>query len=157
MIQAGHIDGRLLKTFLALLLIFPCSAASLLHAQNASVESDEAQLQTQTQSDSARHPSPDPTPQSGRITGTGTDVNALPIPGALVNLHASDSDDVRAATTNANGYYQFLTVEPRRAYQISIRAAGFAQCDSPAVTVDAGLSTIVDVTKLQIQEVQTSI
>ena len=86
-----------------------------------------------------------------------TDVNDLPIPGALVNLHASDSDDVRSVTTNENGFYQFLTVEPRHPYQISIRAAGFGQWDSPVVTVDAGQSTIVDVTKLRIEELQTSI
>jgi Carboxypeptidase regulatory-like domain len=157
MIQAGHINARPLKILLASMLIFSCTATSSLHAQTASTESEEARLQTQTQSDSARHPSPDPGPQSGRITGTVTDVNYLPIPGALVNLHASDSDDVRSATTDENGFYQFLTVEPRHAYQISIRAAGFAQWDSPVVTVDAGQSTIVDVPKLRIEEVQTSI
>jgi hypothetical protein len=157
MIQAGHIDGRLLKILLASMIIFSCTAASSLHAQTASMESEEGQLQTQTQSDSARHPSPDPGPQSGRITGTVTDVNDLPIPGALVNLHASDSDDVRSVSTNENGFYQFLAVEPRHEYQISIRAAGFVQWDSPVFTVEAGQSTIVDVPKLRIEEVQTSI
>jgi hypothetical protein len=157
MIQAGHIDARLLKILLASMLFFSCTAASSLHAQTASMEGEEVQRDTQTQSGSDRHPSPDPGPQAGRIAGTVTDVNDLPIPGALVNLHAGDSDDVRSVTTNENGFYQFLTVEPRLAYQISIRAAGFAQWDSPVVTVDAGQSTIVDVTKLRIEEVQTSI
>ncbi|HWO37708.1 MAG TPA: carboxypeptidase-like regulatory domain-containing protein, partial [Candidatus Acidoferrum sp.] len=157
MIQAGHMDARLLKILLTSMLVFSCTAASSLHAQTASMESEEAQLQAQAQSDNARHPSPDPGPQSGRIAGTVTDVNDLPIPGALVSLHASDSDDVRSVTTNENGFYQFLTVEPRDAYQISIRAAGFAQWDSPVGTVDAGQSKIVDVTKLRIEEVQTSI
>jgi hypothetical protein len=157
MIQAGHRNARLVRILLVSMLSFSCTGGSLLHAQTASMESGEAQLQTQTQSDSARHPSPDPGSQSGRITGTVMDVNDLPIPGAVVNLHASDSDDVRSVTTNENGFYQFLTVDSRHAYQISIRAAGFAQWDSPAVTVDAGQSTIVDVTKLRIEEVQTSI
>jgi hypothetical protein len=157
MIQAQRTDARLPKILLASMLIFSCTAASSLHAQTAPMESKEGQLQSQTQSDSARHPSPDPWLQSGRITGTVTDVNDLPIPGALVNLHASDSDDVRSVTTDGNGYYQFLTVDPRHPYQISIRAAGFAKWDSPVVTVDAGESQIVDVSKLRIEEVQTGI
>src|SRR5580700_2792406 len=104
MIQAGRKDAKLLKTFLASMLIFSCMAASSLHAQTASMESEEAQLQSQTQSDSARRPSPDPGPQSGKITGTVTDVNDLPIPGALVNLHVGGSDDVRSVTTNESGF-----------------------------------------------------
>lgn len=157
MIQTGQIDARLLKILLASTLIFSCTAASSLHAQTVSTESEEAQLKSHTQSDSAPRPSPDPAAQSGRITGTVTDVNDLPIPGALVNLHTSDSDDVRSVTTNESGFYQFLAVEPRHPYQISIRAAGFAPWDSPVVTVDAGQSRIVDITKLRIDEVQTSI
>jgi hypothetical protein len=157
MIQPGHMDAKLLKIFLASMLIFSCTAASSLRAQTASIESEEAELQTQTQSDSARRPLPDAGPQLGRITGTVTDVNDLPIPGAIVNLHASDSDDVRSVMTNENGFYQFLTVEPGHPYQVSLRAAGFAQWDSPVVTVDAGQSKIVDVTELRIEEVQTSI
>src|ERR1700722_16010392 len=157
MIQAGYIDARFLKILLASMLIFSCTAASSLHAQTASMESEEAQLQTQTQSDSARHPSPDPGPQSGRITGTVTDVNDLPIPGALVNLHASDTDDVRSVTTNENGFYQFSPVEPHQAQQTPPPPAGCAGGVSPAVTADAGQSTIVDATKLRIEEVQTSI
>src|SRR5271168_545927 len=119
MIRAGHIEARPLKILLASTLIFSCTATSSLHAQTASRETEEAQLQTPTQSDSARQPSPDPGPQSGRITGTVTGVNDVPIPGALVNLQASDSDDVRSVATNENGFYQFLSVGPRRAYQIS--------------------------------------
>jgi hypothetical protein len=157
MIQGGHINARLRKILLASMLIFSCAAVSSLHAQTASLESEEAQPQTQTQSGSDRHPSPDPGPPVGRIAGTVTDVNDLPIPGALISLHASDSDDVRSVATNENGFYEFLTVEPRRPYKISIHAAGFAQWDSSVVTVDAGQSTIVDATKLQIEEVQTSI
>jgi hypothetical protein len=157
MIQGGHIDARLRKILLASMLIFSCAAVSSLHAQTASLESEEAQPQTQTQSGSDRHPSPDPGPPVGRIAGTVTDVNDLPIPGALISLHARDSDDVRSVATNENGFYEFLTVEPRRPYKISIHAAGFAQWDSSVVTVDAGQSTIVDATKLQIEEVQTSI
>src|SRR5580700_4320413 len=157
MIQAKQLPATLWQILLASMLILSCTAVSLLHAQTTSSENEEAQLQAQTQPDSARRSLPDPGPQQGRITGTVTDVNDLPISGAVVDLKAGDSDDVRSITTNENGFYQFLAVQPGRPYQISIRAAGFAQWDSPVVTVDAGQSTIVDATKLRIEEVQTSI
>ena len=155
--HASQLQATLWQILLALILSFSCTVASSLHAQTASVENEEAKVQAQTQSDSDRHLSPDSRPQTGRITGTITDVNDVPIPGAIVNLQASDFDDVRSVTTNENGFYQFLTVQPGQPYQIRIRAAGFAQWDSPPVTVDAGQSNILDVTKLRIEEVQTSI
>jgi hypothetical protein len=157
MIQAKQLPATLWQILLASMLILSCTAASLLHAQTTSSENEEAQLQAQTQPDSARRSLPDPGPQQGRITGTVTDVNDLPISGAVVDLKSGDSDDVRSITTNENGFYQFLAVQPGRPYQVSIRAAGFAQWDSPGVTVDAGQSKIVDATELRIEEVQTSI
>jgi hypothetical protein len=138
------------------MLIFSSSMASSLYAQTASVEGEEAQLKNQTQSDHSKYPPPDSGSQTGRITGTIMDVNNLPIPGAVVALHARDSDDIRSATTNENGFYQFLTVEPGHPYQVSIHAAGFAEWDSPVVTLDAGQSKILDAINLRIEEVQTT-
>jgi hypothetical protein len=157
MIQAEQLDARLRQILLASMLIFSSMMASSLYAQTASIEGEEAQLKNQTQSDHSKHLSPDSGSQTGRITGTIMDVNNMPIPGAFVALHARDSDDVRSATTNENGFYQFLTVEPGHPYQVSIHAAGFAEWDSPDVTLDAGQSKILDAINLRIEEVQTSI
>jgi hypothetical protein len=96
-------------------------------------------------------------PQAGIIVGTVTDMNDAPVPGASVTLQGSDPGDVRSVTTNESGFFEIRDVEPGRPYQVSIRAAGFAEWDSPAVTLEPGQSKILDVSKLQIQEVQTII
>ena len=93
--------------------------------------------------------------QAGIILGTVTDINDSPVPGATVSLHGSDSSDVRSVTTNESGFFELREVEPGRSYQVSINAAGFAEWDSPALTLEPGQSKILDVSKLQIQEVQT--
>jgi hypothetical protein len=157
MIQAAQIDAGLRRLLLASTLIFACAAAPSLSAQTASIETEDAQLQNQTQSDHSKHASPGSGSQAGKITGTITDVNSLPIPGAVVELRACDSDDVRSVTASENGFFQFFAVDPGHPYQVSIRAAGFAEWDSPVISVDAGETRIVDVTNLQIEEVQTSI
>jgi hypothetical protein len=65
--------------------------------------------------------------------------------------------DVRTVTTNENGFFEIRDVVAGRPYAVSIRAAGFSEWDSPAVTLEPGQSKILDVSKLQIQEVQTNV
>jgi hypothetical protein len=95
--------------------------------------------------------------QAGIIMGTVTDMNETPVPGAVVALQGAEFSDVRSVTTNENGFFEIRDVEPGRPYQVCIRAAGFAEWDSPSVTLDPGQSKMLDVSKLQIQEVQTII
>ncbi len=100
-------------------------------------------------------------PQTGIIVGTVTDMNDAPVSGASVVIQGTDpSPNARAdrsATTNENGFFEIRDVEAGRPYVVSIRAEGFAEWDSPAVTLDPGQSRILDVSKLQIQEVQTNV
>ncbi len=104
-------------------------------------------------------PKPSEIPQTGIIVGTVTDVNDAPVSGASVVLQepgsSPNSSADRSITTNENGFFEIRDVEPGRPYVVSIRAAGFAEWDSPAVTLEPGQSKILDVSKLQIQEVQT--
>lgn len=93
--------------------------------------------------------------ETGVIVGTVTDVNDSPVPGATVVLQGPDSGDIRSATTNESGFFEMRDVEPGRPYQVRIHAAGFSDWQSPAVTLEPGQSRILDVSKLQIQEVQT--
>jgi len=95
--------------------------------------------------------------QAGIILGTVTDINDSPVPGATVSLRGSDPGDVRSVTTNEGGFFEIRDVEPGRPYEVSINAAGFAQWDSPAVTLEPGQSKILDVSKLRIEEVETSV
>jgi carboxypeptidase family protein len=93
--------------------------------------------------------------QTGIILGTVTDLNDSPVPGATVALQGSDAGDIRSVTTNESGFFEIRDVEPGLPYKVIIRAAGFSEWDSPAVTLEPGQSKILDVSKLQIQEVQT--
>ena len=84
-------------------------------------------------------------------------MNDAPVSGAIVALRGSDDGEVRSVTTNESGFFEIRDVEAGRTYGVSIRAAGFAEWDSPAVTLDPGQSKILDVSKLRIEEVQTVI
>jgi hypothetical protein len=127
---------------------------------------EEAQLQNQPRpSVQAHQPSPPSqnqnkqqasASQAGIIMGTITDVNDAPVPDASAVLQGSDSNDVRSVTTNESGFFEIRDVEPGRPYQVTIRAAGFSEWHSPVVTVDSGQSKVLDVTKLRIEEVMTT-
>jgi hypothetical protein len=95
--------------------------------------------------------------QTGQILGTVTDINDGPVPGATVSLKGSEPGDVRSVTTDENGFFEIGDVEPGRPYEVSIRAAGFSEWESPVVTIEPGQSKILEVSKLEIEEVQTSI
>ena len=77
--------------------------------------------------------------------GTITDVSETPVPGAEVILQGSDSSDVRSVTTNENGFFEIRDVEAGLPYEVRIRAAGFAEWDSPRSLLSPGHSTILDV------------
>ena len=93
--------------------------------------------------------------QTGIILGTVTDINDTPVPGAAVALQGPDPSDVRTFTTNENGFFEIRDVEPGRPYEVNIRAAGFSEWESTAITLEPGQFKILDVSKLQIEEVQT--
>ena len=94
-------------------------------------------------------------PRTGIIVGTVTDMNDAPVSGATVSLQGPAPNDVRSVTTNETGFFEIRDVEPGRSYVVSIRAAGFSEWDSSAVALEPGQSKILDVSRLQIQEVQT--
>lgn len=128
---------------------------------------EEAELQNQRQqSDQAPRPLPPrdnrdgeqgSVSQTGTIKGTITDVKDGPVAGAEVTLQGSDSGDVRSVTTNENGFYEIGDVEAGRAYKVKVTAAGFSEWHSTMLTLNPGQSEILDVTKLRIEEVQTSV
>src|SRR5690348_870015 len=58
------------------------------------------------------------------ITGTVTDPTGATVQGAALELRDMATDDVRQATSDANGSYQFTNLSPGT-YQITATAAGF--------------------------------
>jgi hypothetical protein len=93
--------------------------------------------------------------QTAIISGTVTDTRDTSVSGASVTLQGSESSDFRSITTNENGHFEIHDVKPGRPYQVRIQAAGFAEWDSPFVSLDSGQSKILDA-KLRIEEVNTS-
>ena len=53
-----------------------------------------------------------PKPATGRITGTVTDVNDDPVPGATVVLEGPSLGDPRTVVSNDNGFFEFNDLEP---------------------------------------------
>lgn len=142
-------------------------APTLPNVAISTTRTEEAESQNQPQqSDQALRPLPLPqnqggeqssVSQTGTMMGTITDVGGAPVPGAVVTLQGSDASDVRSVTTNENGFYEIRDVAVGRPYQIKISAAGFAEWDSPTLTLNPGHSKILDVANLRIEEVQTSV
>ena len=72
-----------------------------------------------------------PKPATGRITGTVTDVNDDPVPGATVVLEGSALGNPRSLVSNDNGFFEFNDLDPGPPYHITISAKGFANWTSP--------------------------
>lgn len=95
--------------------------------------------------------------ESGSIQGTVTDINDDPVAGATIDLHGTEPSDVRTVMTNEDGFFEIRDVEPGIPYHVSINATGLAQWESPVVVLKAGERDILKVSKLQIEEVRTTV
>ena len=155
------------STFAPASLLAQRTVPTLANETVSITRTEETELQNQPQqSDQALRPLPPPqnqdgqqgpVSQTGTIIGTITDVSDAPVPGAVVTLQGSDGSDVRSVTTNEYGFYKILDVEAGRVYVVKVLAAGFSEWDSPTLTLEPGQSEILDVSKLRIEEVQTSV
>jgi hypothetical protein len=94
-------------------------------------------------------------PQAGTIVGTVTDINDTPLQGATVALQATDQTDIRTVTTNESGFFEIHDVAPGSPYHVKISAVGFAEWESPDVTLEPGQYKIEDAPELRIEEVAT--
>jgi hypothetical protein len=98
-----------------------------------------------------------PKPETGHITGTVTDVNDDPVPGATVALEGSVPGDARTVVSNDNGFFEFDDLEAGPPYHVTISASGFANWTSPAVILKPGETLILTGSKLQIAQAQTTV
>jgi Carboxypeptidase regulatory-like domain len=98
-----------------------------------------------------------PKPEAGHITGTVTDVNDDPVPGATVVLEGSALGDLRAVVSNDNGFFEFNDLEAGIPYHVAISAPGFANWTSPTVILKPGETLILTGSKLQIAQAQTTV
>jgi carboxypeptidase family protein len=98
-----------------------------------------------------------PKPETGHITGTVTDVNDDPVPGATVVLEVPAPGDARTVVSNDNGFFEFNDIEPGPTYHVTISAPGFAQWTSPPVILKPGETLILTGSKLQIAQAETTV
>ena len=91
------------------------------------------------------------------IIGTVTDVNDQPVGGAAVSVQGPRSSDIHTATTDGLGFFKLEGLKPGIAYHVAVIASGFARWDSPAITLKPGQQEILNVSKLRIEEVQTTV
>lgn len=139
----------------------PTARSETQQAQGASSQRNQSQQPNQS-----RQPSPPPRErnsgqaapdsQSGNISGTVTDVNDDAVSGATVDLAGPLPSDFRTAATNDNGFFEIGDLKPGISYQVTISADGFASWTSTFI-LDPGQRKILTVSKLRIDEVQTSI
>jgi hypothetical protein len=62
--------------------------------------------------------------ENGEISGTVTDPKGANVPGATVTIRSTKTGFSRTATTNEDGFYIFVNVQPST-YEISVKATGF--------------------------------
>jgi hypothetical protein len=98
-----------------------------------------------------------PVPPRGSIVSTITDVNDDPVLGATVVLQGPVASYRRTVATNDNGFFEIRDVAPGIPYHVSISAKGFANWESPVFILDPSQYKILDVSKLRIEEVQTTV
>jgi hypothetical protein len=98
-----------------------------------------------------------PKPDAGHITGTVTDVNDDPIPGAKVVLEGPAPGDPRTGVSNDNGFFEFNDLAPGIPYHVTISAEGFASWTSPEVILKPDETLILTGSKLQIAQALTTI
>lgn len=91
------------------------------------------------------------------IVGTVTDMNDQPVGGATVSVQGPEPSNIHTATTDGLGFFKLENLEPGIAYHVTVSAAGFAVWESPTITLKAGQQEILNVSKLRIEELQTTV
>jgi len=90
-----------------------------------------------------------PAPQPAHIAGTVTDTNGALVPGATVTVQAG-AGSLQSAVANDEGFFEVDNVTPGSDYKVTVKAQGFADWKSPAVSLSPGQFDILNDVKLTI-------
>ena len=96
------------------------------------------------------------TPRLAHIAGTAFDTNGDVIPEATVSIQAG-SESHESVLANDVGFFQLDNVIPGKAYQITVRANGFADWKSSTIPLSPGQFDILNDVKLTILGEETSV
>ena len=81
----------------------------------------------------------------GSISGTVQDNTGGHVPNATVRIHRADNNSDRTVTTDSNGNYTTLNVEPGP-YEITVQAAGLTSTTATGITLQAREQLRYDIT-----------
>jgi len=137
---------------LVLSLFLFCEAQALGQATDERGQTDLLNPSAAVQSSAAQSPS-----ESATIRGTVTDIGEQPVGGATVTVLDPESSTIRTATTDGLGFFELQDLTPGITYHVTVSAAGFARWESPAIVLKPGQREVLDVRKLQIEELQTAV
>jgi Carboxypeptidase regulatory-like domain/TonB-dependent Receptor Plug Domain len=82
---------------------------------------------------------------TGALTGTVSDPTGAVVPNASVTLTKTDTNQVRTASSGADGSYKF-TLLPPGTYRVRFAAVGFKTAEVPSVTVNVTETPVLDQT-----------
>lgn len=80
---------------------------------------------------------------TGALTGTVTDPTGAVLPNATVTLISSDTNQVRTATSGADGSYKFSLLPPGT-YRVRFAAAGFKTSEVEGVAINVTETPVLD-------------
>jgi len=98
-----------------------------------------------------------PEPQGANITGTATDTDGDYIPGATILVDDSIPADHRTVIADETGAFTLQNLHPAVLYQLTIRAKGFTDWTSPALTLTPGQQMELTDIKLIVGSVETTV
>ena len=104
-----------------------------------------------------QNPLQSPAAQFGRVMGTVLDVNGSAIAGATVVLSGPDLADRQTAAAGENGFFEFDGVKPGVPSRLTVSANGFADWNSPEVTLAPGEFKLLGEIRLAIARQETSV
>lgn len=80
----------------------------------------------------------------GTVRGKVTDPNAAVVPNAAVKLiDKAKNSEVRSGTTNGDGEYQFVEIEPST-YYVVVNATGFSEFKTSEFVVEPNRNVVLD-------------
>jgi uncharacterized lipoprotein YajG len=91
----------------------------------------------------------------GSISGTVQDNTGGHVPNATVRIHRADNNSDRTVTTDSNGTYTALNLEPGL-YDVMVRATGLASKTATGITLQARQELRYDIT-LKVGSVSESV
>src|ERR1700729_1272938 len=92
---------------------------------------------------------------NAQLSGTITDPNKAPVPGAQVTLSNSETGFRRQFTTGESGQYTITLIPPGH-YELTVEKQGFALAHVPSVVLEVGQSSTLD-TQLQLGTVSQTV